>query len=304
LFKVTPSGIVTILHRFDEVHDDGKRPFGGVIEANDGNFYGTTDGTSSFSIPGVAFKITPTGTETIIHKFGPHGADSQNPDTTLLQASDGNFYGTTPKGGSSNRGTVYQMTPSGTLTVLHNFQDKSVKNDGAVPAGALIQASDGNFYGTTQYGGVSNQGTVFKMTPTGTMTILHSFRNECEDPGVAACTGKDGLLVFEGECPTEGLIEAGDGNLYGCAYSRIFKITLSGAYTVLYYFGDFYNFERPMPENMHHSRGLIEGSDGNLYGTSPAGGSFDAGTIYRVNVHLPPPKPKAAAIAPSDAEDK
>src|SRR5439155_1191647 len=172
---------------------DGANPVAALVEAMDGNFYGTTP-TGGSSGAGIAFKITPGGAMTILHAF-TGGADGANPMTSLIQATDGNLYGTTKAGGASNHGTAFKMTPAGTFTRLHSFMAGS---DGLKPVGALVQGADGNFYGTTQNGGSGNRGTVFKITPTGLTTILHSFSG-----------GADG---FE---PLAALVQAPNGTLFG-----------------------------------------------------------------------------------------
>jgi uncharacterized repeat protein (TIGR03803 family) len=119
------------------------------------------------AVSGIARAQTPLD---ILTAFGPGGP--QNPQGALIQGSDGNFYGTTFQGGAFNNGTVFQLTPAGTLTVLHDFAGGT---DGAAPLAGVIQAADGNFYGTTSQGGASNAGTVFQLTPTGALAVLHEF---------------------------------------------------------------------------------------------------------------------------------
>ena len=101
------------------------------------------------------------------------GTNGKDPESSLIQANDGNFYGTTVPAGASNRGTVFKITPAGTLTTLHSFC--LGRTDGCYPHAGLVQATDGNFYGTTANGGANSNGTVFKITPSGTLTTLHSF---------------------------------------------------------------------------------------------------------------------------------
>ena len=102
------------------------------------------------------------------------GSEGANPGAGLIQATDGLFYGVTERGGTNDDGTVFQMTADGTVTPLYSF---SAGNDGAVPIAALTQGNDGNFYGTTYEGGISNAGAIFKITPTGSLTTLHTFTN-------------------------------------------------------------------------------------------------------------------------------
>jgi uncharacterized repeat protein (TIGR03803 family) len=163
VFKITPSGALTTLHRFNL--SEGTHPDGALIQATDGNFYGTTNGGDS-NPWGTVFKISSDGTLATLHTFDQ--SDGAYPDAALVQGADGNFYGTTYGGGASNSclyecGTIFEMTPEGALTTLYNFDGIN----GANPEAALIQAADGNFYGTTNGGGGSGgYGTVFRSDPT------------------------------------------------------------------------------------------------------------------------------------------
>ena len=165
VFKITPSGTFTSLHSF--VHSEGDFPVGPLVQGSDGNLYGAT--SSGGIAYGAVFKITPDGTLTTLHLFD--FTDGQEPNGALVQATDGNFYGTMGFGGSTcslGCGTVFKMTPDGTLSTLHSFDGA----DGWLPLGGLLQATDGNFYGTTTYGGSGNCtnngyaacGTVFKLS--------------------------------------------------------------------------------------------------------------------------------------------
>ena len=119
VFKVTPSGTETVLYSFAG-GSDGEHPYAGVIQGSDGNFYGTTyqGGASGY---GTVFKVTPSGTETVLYSFAGGSSDGANPEAGLTQGSDGNFYGNTSAGGASNLGTVFELTPGGTETILHAF---------------------------------------------------------------------------------------------------------------------------------------------------------------------------------------
>jgi uncharacterized repeat protein (TIGR03803 family) len=173
IYKITPSGKFTLLHQFDNTH--GYAPYAPLVLGRDGNFYGTTAyGTAANA--GVVFRITPSGRFTMLFSFDPtHG---QNPYDGLIQGADGNFYGTTLNGGSSGGGVVFKITPAGRLTVLHNMNGTT---DGRGPYGGLVLASDGNFYGANAYGGTINSncgdgcGTLFKITPKGTYSVLYKF---------------------------------------------------------------------------------------------------------------------------------
>jgi uncharacterized repeat protein (TIGR03803 family) len=136
---------------------DGSLSYGQLIKATDGNLYGTTEtgGTVGF---GTIYKITPNGVLTTLHSFAI--TDGSDPNSALVQANDGNFYGTTYAGGNINVGTAFKITREGTLTTLLNFGSETMGS--SYPSG-LIQATDGNFYGTTQTGGASNDGTAFSL---------------------------------------------------------------------------------------------------------------------------------------------
>ena len=164
VFKITPQGVKITLYSFVGGLKDGAHPQAGVIQASDGNFYGTTTqgGNGEYNNFGTVFKITPQGVETILHSFANDGTDGISPFAGLIQGRDGNFYGTTYYGGDGC-GTVFKITPQGQEIVLYSFAYPGT--DGVKPQAALIQDSDGNFYGTTQWGGIGGNGTVFKLTP-------------------------------------------------------------------------------------------------------------------------------------------
>ena len=159
-----------VLYTFPGVSPGGYLSMSALVQGTDGNFYGTT-ATGGAADAGRIYRMTPGGIVAVLHEFAGGSADGANPQAALIQATDGNFYGTTLKGGAANFGTVFQMSPSGTVTILHAFAGGS---DGADPRAPLIQATDGNFYGTTAAGG-AYYGTIFRMTPAGVVTIMHVF---------------------------------------------------------------------------------------------------------------------------------
>ena len=168
LFKITPSGTLTTLYKFDFTH--GAQPYAGLVQGTDGKFYGTTYSGGAYG-GGTAYKITPQGGFTLLYSFGGFASVPSSPVTSLIQGTNGDFYGSTPYGGPDNDGTVFKITPTGALTVLHSFAE----TDGRWP-GDLVQGTDGNFYGTTAYGGAYySHGTIFAMTAAGAVTTLHSF---------------------------------------------------------------------------------------------------------------------------------
>ncbi len=276
VFKITPGGTLTTLYRFcsESACADGMYPYAGLIQAADGNLYGTTveGGADDF---GTVFKITPGGTLTTLHSFD--GLDGISPYGALIEATDGNFYGTTG-GGGEYKGTVFTMTPDGTLTTLYTFCQGDDCTDGANPFGGLVQATNGNFYGTTWEGGdlTCNPpfgcGTVFKITPSGTLTTLYSF-----------CPKGD---CASGALPLAGLVQGTDGNLYGTTTGiginngTVFKVIPGGALTTLYSFDG--------ADGSEPYAGLIQGTNGNFYGTTNEGGAKNQGTVFSVSVGLGP----------------
>jgi uncharacterized repeat protein (TIGR03803 family) len=258
---------LTTLHSFSGYPFDGEGPIG-LVQGSDGNFYGTTTYGGTFSGDGTAFQMTTNGAVTILHSFGL-SPDGVNPDAVLVQGSDGKFYGTTYGGGTNGAGTVFQITKNGTVTLLHSFTNTP---DGAVPEGGLVQGSDGNFYGTTSEGGKRDNGAVFQITTNGTLTILHSFTNTV------------GGYVPEGE-----LVQGGDGNFYGTTanggtnnlfpgYGTVFRIATNGTLTILHSFTN-------SPDGSFPGEGLVQGTDGNFYGTTSYGGTNGYGTIFRISTN-------------------
>jgi uncharacterized repeat protein (TIGR03803 family) len=280
IFKVTRAGALTTLHNF--TGPDGAGPDGALIQASNGSFYGTTaSGGASYGGYGTVFKITPAGTLTTLHSFD--STDGANPNAGLVQATDGSFYGTTTTGGANgDGGTIFRITPGGTLTTLHSFAGPGP--DGAGPF-ALTQASNGSFYGTTGNGGTFDYfcngcGTIFKITPAGAFTTLYSF------------TGGTG-----GYNPLAGLVQATNGSLYGTtAYGgisgdpalcqsgcgTIFSMTPGGTLTTLYTLCAEIN----CTDGAYPYAGLIQATDRNLYGTTLGGGvtgsSYTYGTVFKI----------------------
>ena len=201
IFKITPQGVLITLHDFD--YADGYEPFATLIQGNDGSFYGTTSAGGLYG-SGTVFKVTASGVLTTLHSFD--STDGVNLDSPLLQASNGSFYGTTQEAGSGNGGTVFKITPSGILTTLYSFCSLIDCADGSGPHGGLVEATDGNFYGTTLYGGLNGHcassdtagcGTIFEINPDGVLTTLHVFDST------------------DGANPSAGLLQDTNGNFYG-----------------------------------------------------------------------------------------
>jgi uncharacterized repeat protein (TIGR03803 family) len=165
VFKIASGGTVTTLHSFVGGPADGARPYAGLVQGTDGSFYGTTfeggAGTACTYGCGIVFKITSSGMLTTLLSFDY--ADGAYPSAPLIQATDGNLYGTTAAGGANDFGTAFKITSGGSLTTLHSFCAQTNCGDGFQPYGGLVQATSGTFYGTTYYGGVNNDGIVFSL---------------------------------------------------------------------------------------------------------------------------------------------
>ncbi len=206
IFKITPGGALTTLYSFCSQANctDGDVPVAPLVQGSDGNLYGTTQLGGAYD-SGTVFKITLTGTLTTLYRFCSLGfacPDGSEPIAGLVQATDGNFYGTTYAGGGRGRGTAFEVTPAGVLTTLYSFCSVGLCSDGEFPEAGLVQASDGNFYGTTEFGGNYSDcgdgcGTIFKLTSSGTLTTLHKFKGP------------------DGGNPIGGLVRATNGTLYG-----------------------------------------------------------------------------------------
>jgi uncharacterized repeat protein (TIGR03803 family) len=254
VFRFAIGGPLTTLVSFN-----GSEPAGALAVGPDDNLYGTTSEGGSAGY-GTVFRITTNGTLTTLASFT--GANGRYPYAGVAVDQQGNLYGNTEEGGSINYGTVFRVATNGVLTALASFNGAN----GEYPLySPLIMGLDGNFYGTTQGGGIYNSGTIFRITPNGTLTTLHSF-----------------YINTDGSVPTAGLTVGPDGSFYGTAsrggggYGTIFHFTTNGTFTTLAYFnrtnGDFPNQ-------------LTFGPDGNLYGTAGAGGSIDYGTVFKISTN-------------------
>jgi uncharacterized protein (TIGR03437 family) len=266
VFKITPTGSLTTLHSFNGA--DGMSPNGGLALGNDGNFYGTTGNT--------VFRITPAGTLTTLYTFEASHGDS--PQGTLVLGNDGNFYGATSGGGSGNYGTVFKITPAGMFTNLYTFYGAANNPCGINPQATLARGADGNFYGTTACGGAENAGTVFKITPDGTLTTLYSF-----DSAGAALPS---LYSPDGAYPLGALVLGNDGNFYGTTrdagaidlpFGTVFRTTPTGTFTTIYNFG-----QGSFGDGAYPEAGLTLGADGNFYGSTFGGGYLLDGAIFEI----------------------
>lgn len=237
-----------IKHAFTGV--DGGLPTAVLIQDSAGNIYGTTSSGGDSGL-GVVFKLDTGNTETVLHAFA--GPDGAIPHGGLVLDGSGNLYGTTSSGGASGLGTVFKIDTSGTETVLHSFAGNP---DGANPYAGLVIDKSGNLYGTTENGGASGFGTVFKVDVTGTETVLHSFAGGSSD----------------GADPKSGVILDPTGNLYGTTFGggsggkgTAFKLDTTNAETILYNFTGGADGGNPFG-------GLTRDQNGTLYGTTEIGG--------------------------------
>jgi uncharacterized repeat protein (TIGR03803 family) len=270
VFKLAPDGTEAVLYSFCPAAQcgDGDQPYAGLIEDRAANLYGTTylGGAHNF---GTVFRLAPDGTESVLYSFGANSGDGAYPLAGLSEDRAGNLYGTTSGGGHYDRckqigigcGTVFRLAPDGTETVLYRFTGG---RDGANPYAGLIMDKGGNLYGTTLFGGAGDSGTVFRLAPDGTKTVLSHFRNG-----------------IDFDSPHADLIEDKAGNLYGTTFlgggyglGTVFKITSKGRAMALH---TFTGTDGKYPESR-----LVMDEAGNLYGTTSEGGADNLGTIFRL----------------------
>jgi uncharacterized repeat protein (TIGR03803 family) len=278
-FKLTPSGQESLLYTFSRAPHYGWDSQGRLLLDKQGNLYGTTSkgGTNSLHFQtgdGIAFKLSPDGTETTLYNFGAYNTDGAQPAAGLVMDAGGNFYGTTFFGGVYTHGTLFRLTPDGAETILHNFAFDGT--DGFYPAGSLLLDSSGNLYGTTTDGGAYDAGTVFEVTAEGSYRVLYSF------DGAAG----DGVI------PLTGLTLDSTGNLYGVTYrggaydnnqdgGTVFKLSPSSnsswTETLLY------NFGQNSGSCQEPDSNVLFDAEGNLYGTTTSGGTWGGGCAYKLS---------------------
>ncbi|MGZ8189475.1 MAG: choice-of-anchor tandem repeat GloVer-containing protein, partial [Methylosarcina sp.] len=258
IYKIDSAGNYSVVYEFP-----GQLCFGGPnsepIQGSDGSFYGTTSAGGTEANGATVFKLDPSGNFSILHEFDSGFFEQSK----LLLTSDGSLYGATFTGGANDAGILYKIDPSGTFSVLHEFDGG---NGGKAPAAGLIQGSDGNFYGTTTAGGTEGQGIVYRISPSGDFSVLHSFD------------------TITGANPYAPLVQYGDGSFYGTTVNGgsfgegvVFRIDPTGTVSVVYSFGSSDEAGTvPLAE-------LIQGKDGNFYGTNSEGGDNGSGTVYRID---------------------
>ena len=274
IYKITRGGTLTTLYSFcpTKLCSDGKYPLA-LMQASNGNFYGVTSNFGLYN-NGTIFEFSRSGVFTVLYSFCPQSNCSDGgsqPRSGLMQASNGNLYGTTFTGGANGNGTVYEISPAGLFRTIHDFCTQSLCADGASPSAGLVEDAHGNFYGTTYYGGANSFGSVFEITAAGQFIVLHSFDNTA------------------GSYPSSALILASDGNLYGATYESstfagtIFQITAAHVFGSLYSFCTQSGCAGANPLGT-----LFQATAGAFYGTTSYGGPSNDGTIFTFSMGLPP----------------
>jgi len=276
----------TVLYNYGNVSCDPMFPTndGIIVQGRDGNFYSTTPAGGCYS-NGAAFKMSPSGDMTLLHSFNNGAGDGLSPQSGLTLATNGNFWGTTEAGAAFSGGSIFHMTSTGTLTTLYNFCAQTNCTDGGDPIQPPVQGMDGNFYGmtvvkgdiflcTSGYGGC---GVIYRITPSGKFTVLYTFN------------------ATNGASPDDALLLGTDGNFYGTTFyggtingvyngnGVVFKVTPQGKYTPLYVFCA----ESNCLDGGQPTGGLVQGTDGNFYGTTVCCGThlysnFFGGTIFKL----------------------
>ena len=263
VFRVSPAGAETILHSFGSGTTDAANPVDLVLDRA-GSFYGLT----LFGGPkggGTVFKLSHAGRMTVLYSFD--GAQGDGPWGGLILGRAGNLYGTTRSGGTHGDGTVFKVDPTGRETVL--YSGGSTPNDGLLPL-RLVMDSAGNLYGVTELGGANQDGTLFKISPSGKMTTLYSF----------------GSTANDGNTPEGILVGKETGNLFGTTLKggangdgTVFEFNpRRDTETILYSFaGGTSDGKRPMGA-------LVMDGAGILYGTTLSGGAHGDGTVFKIKL--------------------
>jgi len=263
VFKVDTKGNESMLYSFTG-GADGAYPISALVRDHAGNLYGTTTQGGSVGA-GVVFKVDPSGKETVLHNF-TGGSDGVDPVGGLLLDKAGNLYGTTSQGGTSKCGVLFKLSPQGKETILHTFTGAA--NDGKYPTyTSPLMDAEGNLYGVTEEGGSAQGGVVYKLSKSHKFTILHSFAGGTNDGcNVLGKPFRDKYGSIYGTTSSCGTSSLG----------TVWKLTKNGEETLLHSFaGGTSDGEYPLA-------GVIEDTNGNLYGSTETGGSANLGTAYKV----------------------
>ena len=285
VFKVATNGTLTTLYSFTGGNDGGY-PVAGLVQAGDGNFYGSTAQDGS-GYGGTLFRITPGGTLTTLVSFNNSGP-ANSPEAEMVLDAAGNLWGTTENAPPEGGGTIFVLTTNGSFNIIFTFPttDESdlISPDGDMPVAALVLGADGNFYGTAEEGGSAPQdsdllgyGTIYGITSSG-FGLLYSFTGGIDS----------GSSTHDGSKPYAALVQGGDGNFYGTTANggttvdsygvgcgTVFKVATNGTLTTLYAFAG-------SGDGMHPVTPLVLGPDGIFYGTTSGGGTNAGGTIFRI----------------------
>ncbi|HEY6767761.1 MAG TPA: choice-of-anchor tandem repeat GloVer-containing protein [Candidatus Sulfotelmatobacter sp.] len=313
VFKVSTGGRLTVVHSF--AGSDGAYPEAGLLLGVDGNFYGTTANGGSANF-GVVFKMTPAGDVTVLHAF-TGTPDGGIPYSSPILASDGNLYGVTDSGGSTNNnaGVVYRIPPSGKYTVIYNYSLPVGSGEDFSP----LQGSDGYLYISSVTEGANNCGSIVKMSTQGIVADAYDF--DCGADGanpygslIQSSNGKfygvtansavsmEGVLLeldsslnlsplftFGSDTtlvgPNSGPYQATDGNLYGVAfkggafgYGGIYQYTLSGAFSTVFSWN----------RQAEPTTGFMQHTNGKMYSATYVAGRYNLGTVYALDMGLGP----------------
>lgn len=275
IYRITSAGAYTVVYNFQGL-SDGAYPVYVPIQASDGSLYGVTYGISQQS-SGTIYKFSAAGSVTTIFSLSLDGSQGTTFSSPVTQAADSNLYVTTYEGGQFNCGTILKLTTGGELLSQYNFE---CKKEGEYPFGAVLQATDGNLYGTTTAGGYVTKrcsegcGTIYQLTPDGVLTLIHLFQE---------------FDWWDAEGSEGGLAEGTDGNLYGVStgggssYGTIYMTSTGGDETPIWSSTCASRGDGCIPETP-----LMQDTNGTFYGTFSHGGAHEKGTLYSMDMGLSP----------------
>ena len=288
-FQVTLAGTYKVLYSFGQTKLDAILPYAGLVQAADGNLYGTTL-RGGDNDKGTIFRLTTTGTFTIIHHFD--GANGENPEGSLIVGANGELYGTTLQGGSGNRGTIFRISTAGAYTLVYSFPSLGEFNSaglainatGANPRAALMLAADGNYYGTAYQGGTDGYGTVFKMTPAGTVTSFFAFKGPS----------------FNGAFPLAAVVQDAAGNFLGTTQSggylnqgSVWRLDATGTQ-----FSLLHGFTSSLVDGSQPYAKLLLTTN-SIYGVSFNDGLAGSGAIFKIDLGSNGVLPAELSVSPT-----